>query len=453
MSYEVPQQILRWANLPECESPAEGWQVRRFTEIAKVIAGQSPPSETYNEKGDGLAFLQGNADFSFKHPIPELWCSSPAKIAKIGDTLISVRAPVGEINRADQDYAIGRGLAAIRATNANPDFIYQALQRWRWSLQRVAQGTTFDAVTARHFSQLRVAIPENIDEQAAIAHILDAVDTTIERTREAVEGARILAQSLAQNLLECGIDETGVVRSREDAKTQFYATELGLLPKNWIVQRLADVADIERGRFSPRPRNDPRFYNGPFPFVQTGQIARAKGRVITDFAQTLNVQGKAVSREFPAGTVIITIAANIGETAILGIPMCAPDSLVGVMVKASHSPRFVELCLRRLRPKLLALAPRSAQANINLKTLKPLRIPVPPPAEQKKIAAIFDAAETKVMALEAKRAALQQLKKSLMHDLLTGKVRVDLSHSGFQVPASFFEPLPDDLLDAFEGRQ
>lgn len=328
-------------------------------------------------------------------------------------------------------------------------YLYYLLKYLPLAFLNAATGVP--GLSRRDAYALRGAFPPPND-QATIARILDAVDTAIERTREAVGRARVLAQSLAQNLLECGIDETGVVRSREDAKVKFYATELGLLPKSWVVQRLADVADIERGRFSPRPRNDPRFYNGPFPFVQTGQIARAKGRVITDFAQTLNVQGKAVSREFPAGTVIITIAANIGETAILGIPMCAPDSLVGVMVKASHSPRFVELCLRRLRPKLLALAPRSAQANINLQTLKPLRIPVPPPEEQKKIAAIFDAAETKVMAFEAKRAALQQLKKSLMHDLLTGKVRVDLFHGGFQVPASFFEPLPDDLLDAFEGK-
>lgn len=425
MSTETELKKLRWAYLPGCDAPVAGWDARQFTDVCDVIAGQSPPSETYNERGQGLPFLQGNGDFSDRHPRPKSWCTSPAKVAEVNDTLISVRAPVGEVNRADQRYAIGRGLAAIRATSANPDFIYYGLQRWRWSLQRVAQGTTFDAVTARHFSQLLIALPDDTDEQTAIARVLDAVDVAIERARNTTEQARILARSLAQELLECGIDETGAVRSREEHSSQFYATELGLLPKSWSVQKLADIADVERGRFSPRPRNDPRFYNGPFPFVQTGQIAKAKGRVITDYSQTLNIQGKAVSREFPTGTIMVTIAANIGETAILGIPMCAPDSLVGVVVKPPHSARFVELCLRRLRPRLLAIAPRSAQANINLTTLKPLRIPVPPPAEQESIAAIVDAAEAKVIALESKVDALMQLKKSLMHDLLTGTVRVD----------------------------
>src|SRR5437879_5282428 len=111
MRSEPVHRMLRWAHLPECEAPPPGWDVETFTNIATVIAGQSPPSETYNEKGDGLPFLQGNGDFSFKSPVPKLWCTEPVKTASKGDTLISVRAPVGEMNRADQNYAIGRGLA------------------------------------------------------------------------------------------------------------------------------------------------------------------------------------------------------------------------------------------------------------------------------------------------------------------------------------------------------
>lgn len=416
--------MLRWAYLPECEALPEGWSVEPFTNIAKVIAGQSPPSETYNEKRNGLPFLQGNGDFSFRSPVPTLWCSAPVKIARKGETLISVRAPVGEVNRADRDYAIGRGLAAIRADGCDPDFLHHALQRWRWCLQRVAQGTTFDAVTARHFAQLRVAVPQEQTEQAAIARILDAVDTALERTRAAADAAASLRDALIQTLLDRGIGEDGRVRCSKRAPEGFIATQIGLLPREWRVEPLSTVADIERGRFSPRPRNDPRYYDGPYPFIQTGQVTQAKGRIITTFTQTLNGAGKAVSREFPTGTVMVTIAANIGETAILGLPMCAPDSLVGVMAKGENVPRYVELCLRRLRRKLSALAPRSAQANINLTFLKPLRLPVPTPREQKRIARVVDAADARVQAFEARYEALRTLRRSLMHDLLTGRVRM-----------------------------
>ena len=159
MSGKKQAVMLRWAMMPECLDLPAGWKVRRFTEIATVIAGQSPPSSTYNERGEGLPFLQGNADFGDEYPVPTSWCDAPQKIAQLGDTLISVRAPVGELNRADREYAIGRGLAAVRAIDSNPNFLHQALIRWRQSLQRVAQGTTFDAVTARHFAQLYVACP------------------------------------------------------------------------------------------------------------------------------------------------------------------------------------------------------------------------------------------------------------------------------------------------------
>ena len=261
-------------------------------------------------------------------------------------------------------------------------------------------------------------------EQIAIARILDAVDTAQERTRAAVDAASSLRDALVQVLFERGIAQDGGVRCAEKTPQEFIATKIGLIPREWSVEPLSSVADVERGRFSPRPRNDPRFYDGAYPFIQTGEVAQAKGRVITSFTQTLNDAGKAVSRLFPAGTVMVTIAANIGETAILGLPMCAPDSLVGVMVKGPNVPRYVELCLRRLRRKLLALAPRSAQANINLTFLRPLRIAVPKPEEQERIAEVVDAAEARVQAIEARCEALQTLKSALMHDLLTGRVRV-----------------------------
>jgi type I restriction enzyme S subunit len=236
-----------------------------------------------------------------------------------------------------------------------------------------------------------------------------------------------------QDLLTKGIGEDGSIRDPVKHKEAFYATEIGLLPQSWQVKRLKDIAEVERGKFTPRPRNDPRYYGGEFPFVQTGQVVQAQGRLLFNYKQTLNELGKSVSREFPAGTVLVTIAANIGDTAILGVPMCVPDSLVGVQVAPPNDPQFIELCLRRLKPRLLALAPRSAQHNINLTTLRPLRLPIPPPPEQAKIANAYRTAEAVIIAQEEKAARLTTLKKSLMHDLLSGIVRVDTVKSAEQL--------------------
>ncbi|OGQ96831.1 MAG: hypothetical protein A2521_04865 [Deltaproteobacteria bacterium RIFOXYD12_FULL_57_12] len=413
----------------------KGWADKQVSDLVRIVSGGTPDrNESAYWRDGGIPWITptdltaNNGKYirnGAEHISESGLANSNARLVPAGSIIFSTRGTVGNLAIAGVPLASNQSCEVLVPKNDEiyGEFLYYLLNYGMFAFHRLAGGTTFGAITRREIGRVHLALPKR-NEQAAIARILDAVDTAIEQARDATEQAKLLSHSLAQELLECGVDEMGIVRSREDSSSRFRVTELGLLPESWIVQKLADIAEVERGRFSPRPRNDPRFYNGPFPFIQTGQIAKAKGRVITDYSQTLNIQGKAVSREFPARTIMITIAANIGETAILGIPMCAPDSLVGVMVKAPHSARFVELCLRRLRPRLLAIAPRSAQANINLTTLKPLRIPVPPPAEQGKIAAIVDAAEANVVALESKIYALKQLKKSLMHDLLTGAVRV-----------------------------
>lgn len=107
---------------------------------------------------------------------------------------------------------------------------------------------------------------------------------------------------------------------------------LGEIPTHWEVKPIKYLSHILRGKFTHRPRNDPRFYDGLYPFIQTGNIASA-GKYITDYQQTLNALGYAVSKEFPAGTFVLSIAAHIGDVAILGFPACFPDSIVGLVPK------------------------------------------------------------------------------------------------------------------------
>jgi type I restriction enzyme, S subunit len=413
-----------------------GWTEKQVSDLVRIISGGTPDrNESAYWRDGGVPWITPTdltanhgkyISIGAEHISESGLASSNARLVPVGSIVFSTRGTVGNLAIASVPLTSNQSCEVLVPKNEETcsEFLYYLLNYGMFAFHRLAGGTTFGSITRREISRVHLALPKR-NEQTAITRILDAVDTTIEQTFNAIEQAKQLTRSLAMELLECGIDDIGAVRSKDDSSNRFKTTELGLLPESWMVKRLSDVADVERGRFSPRPRNDPRFYGGPFPFVQTGLIAKAKGREITEFSQTLNHQGKAVSREFPAGTIMVTIAANIGETAILGIPMCAPDSLVGVVVKAPHSTRFIELCLRRLRPRLLAMAPRSAQANINLTTLKPLRIPVPPPIEQEKIAAIINTAEAKVIALETRLEALRQLKKSLMHDLFTGTVRVD----------------------------
>ena len=130
-----------------------------------------------------------------------------------------------------------------------------------------------------------------------------------------------------QDLFRYGIDDKGKIRSEKTHK--FKNSPLGRIPAEWDIVELGKIANVQRGKFQHRPRNEPRFYGGSIPFVQTGDVANAN-RNLNSFSQTLNEKGLRVSRLFPKGTIIITIAANIGDIAIASFDVAFPDSLVGI---------------------------------------------------------------------------------------------------------------------------
>ena len=142
--------------------------------------------------------------------------------------------------------------------------------------------------------------------------------------------------------------------------------------------------------------------------------------VIRSHSQTLNEMGLSISRLFPAGTVVITIAANIGETAIAGYPVAFPDSLVGITPTEVDS-RFLEYYLRTQKVTLERFAPESAQKNINLEDLRPMLVPVPSMAEQTMIAEQLGAVEADVDNLLELVADSQALKTSAADTLLSGR--------------------------------
>jgi type I restriction enzyme, S subunit len=148
---------------------------------------------------------------------------------------------------------------------------------------------------------------------------------------------------------------------------------------------LPQIGDIDRGRSRHRPRNDPSLFGGPWPFIQTGDV-RAANRFLTSFTETYSEFGLSQSRLWPKGTVCITIAANIAETAILAIDACFPDSVVGFTADIERTtPSYVEFFLRTARDELTAFAPATAQKNINLETLSRIQLPMAPLDEQREI--------------------------------------------------------------------
>ena len=138
----------------------EGWGATCVDDEFNLTMGQSPPGETYNEAGVGLPFYQGRADFEFRFPKRRVYCSAPTRFASRGDTLISVRAPVGDINLAAEDCAIGRGVAAARHKSGSRSYTYQFMHSIEDVFSRFdAEGTVFGSISKKDFHAIPCAAP------------------------------------------------------------------------------------------------------------------------------------------------------------------------------------------------------------------------------------------------------------------------------------------------------
>lgn len=164
---------------------------------------------------------------------------------------------------------------------------------------------------------------------------------------------------------------------------------------DWPVIPLQGLCSIQRGKFSHRPRNEPRFYGGEYPFIQTGDVVRAAGGKVT-YTQTLNDDGLGVSKLFEPPVVLVTIAANIGDTAVLDYPACFPDSVVGLTPHEGVNVAYLELMMRTQKEHLNRIAPQAAQKNINIEILKTVKLPLPNLEMQQAIVAEIKAEQTLV---------------------------------------------------------
>lgn len=208
-----------------------------------------------------------------------------------------------------------------------------------------------------------------------------------------------------------------------EVKAGYKKTELGVIPEEWDVVALGALATIERGKFSARPRNDPKYYGGETPFLQTGDITRSGGKVTT-FSQTLNKEGVKVSRVFPHGTLFFTIAANIGDVGIADFAAACPDSLVAFSPHAGTEKKWLLYELFRHKESFEALASPGAQLNINLEKLRPYQVRVPTHAEQRAIANALSDIDALIKALDRLIAKKRDIKQATMQQLLTGKTRL-----------------------------
>jgi type I restriction enzyme S subunit len=227
------------------------------------------------------------------------------------------------------------------------------------------------------------------------------------------------------------------------------------IPLSWRLTKLGDLGEVNRGRSRHRPRYASHLYNGPYPFIQTGDIKNSDGR-ISEYQQTYSEAGLAQSRLWPKGTMCVTIAANIAETAILNFPACFPDSIVGFIADESKcETRFVEYTFRNLKARIQHEATGSVQDNINLATLDRLRFPLPPLLEQHAIAEILGILDDKIEHNRQMNRTLEAMARAVFNAWFVDFDPVQAKAAGRQsfpgMPQGVFEQLPDRFIETEFG--
>ncbi len=165
-------------------------------EVTSVIMGQSPPSKTYTQNPQDMAFFQGKAEFSKKHPLPRKYCSTPIRVAERGDILISVRAPVGSVNLANQRCCIGRGLAAIRPSDKIlSEYVFYYLRHIEKRIENMGEGSTFKAINRKAIEQIKIIVPP-LETQKKIVAILERAERLKEKRAQTNQDTQDIIQSL-----------------------------------------------------------------------------------------------------------------------------------------------------------------------------------------------------------------------------------------------------------------
>jgi type I restriction enzyme S subunit len=178
-----------------------GWEIGCVDDEFDLTMGQSPPGNTYNEAGNGLPFYQGRTDFGFRFPTRRVYCTAPTRLAKRGDTLISVRAPVGDINMAVEDCAIGRGVAAARHKTGSRSYSYQFMRSQAEVFERFeAEGTVFGSIGKKDFHAIAYVVPPR-DLVVEFERRLAPVDDRIEVSEHETQTLAALRDALLPKLI------------------------------------------------------------------------------------------------------------------------------------------------------------------------------------------------------------------------------------------------------------
>lgn len=389
------------------------WREVKLGDIADLNMGQSPKSEFYNDRGEGLPFFQGVKDFGERKPAETMYCSKSTKIVEPGDVLISVRAPVGDVNIAEKKSCIGRGVAGIRAKDKNNEFLYYLLLNFKDYIRSYSGGTTYESINKDALRDLEFVVPQNSTTRRQIADVLSAYDDLIENNTKRIKILEQIAQAIYKEWFVKPVSN-------------------GKLPNGWEISTLGEhLIELESGS---RPR---------------GGVGEVKKGVPSVGAENINGIGqhnhnseKYIDKKFfekmKRGVVqdrdvaLYKDGAYIGRTSYFRDEFPHKNFAVNehVFLLRSSGERVTQnfLYLWLQEPdtihEIRATNANAAQPGINQPGVRGLKIILPP----QKIVETFDAKVEPMFAslinLAKQNNELRQARDLLLPKLVTGEINV-----------------------------
>ena len=374
----------------------------KLKQIAEVTMGQSPKSEYYNNEGKGYPFLQGNRTFGLKYPTFDTYTTVMTKAAKAGDVIMSVRAPVGDLNITPMDMCLGRGVCSLRMRNGNQDFLYYMMKYYMPQLLNKESGTVFGSVNRNDINGLEVEIPEDAEVQEKIARYLKLIDDKIELNIAINNNLEQQAEAIFQSILSNAITTVN----------------------------LGEIADVKGGKRLPKGVNLIDIPNA-HPYIRVRDLNNALFASLTpNYAYVDKETQKSISRYIVStGDVLISIVGTIGLTAIVDSTLDKAN-LTENCVKVTNlkhiTPEYLLLYLRSQfgREAIAKGTVGAVQQKLPIKNIQAIPIPLLSEKDKNALFCTLDSIFAGISNNVIQSAKLASLRDTLLPRLMSGELDV-----------------------------
>ena len=366
----------------------------KLKDVANITMGQSPKSEYYNQEGEGTPFLQGNSTFGDKYPKIEKYTTKETRISNKNEVLMSVRAPVGDINiNPFEKICVGRGLCSIQLHNNQNEYLYYFLKANQRKIQNKGTGTVFSATNKSDVENIEIYIPDEIQIEN-ITKKLKVLDDKIENNNAIIANLEEQAQTIFKSWF---------VDLEPFQDSDFIKSELGELPEKWGIAKLSNLFEIKYGKNLPTKKLEEE----GFPvFGGNGQIGYYHEYLFEEPKLLISCRGAA------SGKVLVSLPNSF----------ITNNSLVMNEFNRDYFHYFKYL-FNTIEFENYATG--SAQPQITISNIKDIEVVVPTEDIIKKFNKLLNPFFTLQLNLKKENIRLEEARDTLLPKLMSGEIRVE----------------------------